>query len=956
MMSPQNVQNIKALYAKLAILIALLLSLNSSHDTRAQNHPLQKLTISTATTSSTTIVRPDHQPLLELLLAQVLILQQKIIAPASESGGGEASSNVPPPPVPGAGDERGSGGTGATRPTVSITAPAESSTVTGTVTVVATATSSTGIAGVQFKLDGVNLGAEDAAAPYTAVWDTASSTNGMHVISAAARDTAGNLATIAVVVTVSETVSLANLSAVPSHTSVGIKLTWEASSKSAVNVERWADGSTPETITTITGTSEFLDTSVQANRFYNYRVSSGTVHTNTMTAVLSDTSQPFVCPAIPLVPANLLGVDRTESFESPNGKVISFTIRAPIRILTQVDVPPCGTKAGCSDYDDIKNAIATVITAGGGTVQLAAGDYHLYHPVYANIAITNAKDLILAGAGQSGGIPLTHLYLNNVSTSTVAVGIQVSSSERVLVKDVSIDWDVVNAIPGIVHDAGSNEQRFDVQDPSYYIPAPANPPNAFNVTGYNLETRTYTQATGARLGVSGPFNSNFANDHRYYYLLKGSHHFPDGATAIAYVKTGAALRAASSSDISFEGVHVYGGGGPGIIFGPDGRGLRLSNFKITRKPDSLLKPGEKPRLVALFGDSDANGSRGGILIENSEFGFIDDDTFYNRGFAGQLSAVHSTSEVEITNRWSPVPHTRTSNDVLMFSDPQTLAPISNIWPTAGEWTLKKTQDASGADVWKWTVPFSPAIPELAYYQGLPPGRLPIVSEPRYAGPDFIIRNTCSHDNHGRIFAQAVNGLIENNVFGNSYYGPIELNTFPTLLSDGPGPGNIIVRNNKIIGCGYGSTDRDWLGKSNGKRQTGWARAAILVSAISSTGFVPEQGYPNRSLQIMDNFISNTPGLAISILGARDVKVRGNTIVDANAIPFEPDFDKDYCGLKSQGYQKSGANQPWCLAKLATKGAIMVAHSMNVELSANTFLGTSEGVFVDPGSTIGITQQ
>jgi hypothetical protein len=750
--------------------------------------------------------------------------------------------------------------------------------------------------------------------------------------------------------------SLVILRAVPSHGSVGIKLTWEASPNVAVNIERWIDGSTPGTIGTLTGKSEFFDPEVQANRIYYYRVSSGSVHTNTVTAVLSKTSEPFICPAISLVPANLLGVDRNESFEGPNGKVVSFTIRAPIKNTTKIDVPPCGTTAGCSDYENIKRAIAAIVTADGGTVQLGTGDYHLYPPTYANIAITKARDLVLAGAGQSDGIPLTHLYFNNVSTLSLAVGLQIDSSERVLVKDLSIDWDVLNAIPGIVRDAGSKEQHFIVQDPSYYIPDPENPPNAFNLTGYNLETRTYTQATGARLGMSGSFNPNFVNDHEYYYLLKGPHYFPDGATAIAYVKTGGALRVASSSDTSFEGVHVYGGGGPGIIFGPNGRGLRLSNFKITRKPDALLKQGEKPRFVALFGDSDANGSRGGILIENSEFGFIDDDTFYNRGFAGQLSAVHSTSEVEVTNLWSPVPHARTSDDVLMFSDPQTLAPISDIWPTAGAWTLKKMQDANGADVWKWTVPFSPAIPELASYQNLPPERLPIVSEPRFAGPDFIIRNTCSHDNHGRIFAQAINGLIENNVFGNSYFGPIELNTFPTLHSDGPAPGNIIVRNNKIVGSSYGTTDRDWMGKSNGKRQTGWDSAAILVSAISSTGFVPEQGYPNRSLQIIDNFISNTPGLAIAILGAREVKVSGNTIVDANAIPFEPDFDKNYCGMKSQGYQKYGANQPWCLAKVAAKGAIMIAHSKNVELSKNTFLGTSEGVFVDTASTIGVTQQ
>src|SRR4029077_9491837 len=55
-----------------------------------------------------------------------------------------------------------------TAPTVTVTNPAQGATVAGTITLSATAADNIGVAGVQFTLDGVNLGAEDTAAPYQA--------------------------------------------------------------------------------------------------------------------------------------------------------------------------------------------------------------------------------------------------------------------------------------------------------------------------------------------------------------------------------------------------------------------------------------------------------------------------------------------------------------------------------------------------------------------------------------------------------------------------------------------------------------------------------------------------------------------------------------------------------------------------------------------------------------------
>jgi hypothetical protein len=93
-----------------------------------------------------------------------------------------------------------------TAPTVAITAPAGGSTVSGTVNVTANASDNVGVAGVQFKLDGVNLGAEDPASPYSIAWDTTAASNASHTLTAVARDAAGNATTSAsVTVTVSNT-------------------------------------------------------------------------------------------------------------------------------------------------------------------------------------------------------------------------------------------------------------------------------------------------------------------------------------------------------------------------------------------------------------------------------------------------------------------------------------------------------------------------------------------------------------------------------------------------------------------------------------------------------------------------------------------------------------------------------------------------------------------------------
>jgi len=98
-------------------------------------------------------------------------------------------------------------GSSPTPPTVSVTSPASGATVSGTSTVSANAADDVGVVGVQFKVDGANLGVEDTTAPYSVAWNTTTIANGSKTLTAVARDAAGNVTTsAAVTVTVSNSV------------------------------------------------------------------------------------------------------------------------------------------------------------------------------------------------------------------------------------------------------------------------------------------------------------------------------------------------------------------------------------------------------------------------------------------------------------------------------------------------------------------------------------------------------------------------------------------------------------------------------------------------------------------------------------------------------------------------------------------------------------------------------
>ncbi len=124
-------------------------------------------------------------------------------------------------------------------PTVSMTTPANGAAVAGSaVTVSATAADNVSVVGVQFKLDGVNLGAEDTTNAYSISWNSSVAADGPHTLTAVARDAAGNTATaVAVGVTVDNTPPVISTVSAASITAVGALITWATNEASNSQVD-----------------------------------------------------------------------------------------------------------------------------------------------------------------------------------------------------------------------------------------------------------------------------------------------------------------------------------------------------------------------------------------------------------------------------------------------------------------------------------------------------------------------------------------------------------------------------------------------------------------------------------------------------------------------------------------------------------------------------------------------
>jgi chitodextrinase len=173
-------------------------------------------------------------------------------------------------------------------PVVAVSDPVAGSTVSGsTVSICATASDDVGVVGVQFKVDGVNLGNEDTSSPYSIIWNTTSATNGNYIITATARDAAGNIGVAApVVATVNNQIVINNPPLISSVSAINTSsnsatITWTTDIPSTSQVEygkTTSVGSASALHPTLTTSHQVILTGLSKSTTYYYRVKSASVN------------------------------------------------------------------------------------------------------------------------------------------------------------------------------------------------------------------------------------------------------------------------------------------------------------------------------------------------------------------------------------------------------------------------------------------------------------------------------------------------------------------------------------------------------------------------------------------------------------------------------------------------------------------------------------------------------
>jgi len=191
-----------------------------------------------------------------------------------------------------------------------------------------------GVVGVQFKLDGANLGTELATAPYSMSWNTTTVSNGAHTLTAVARDAAGNTRiSTAVAVTVDNAPPV--LSAV-SSSSVGassatIRWTTDEASDSRVEYGSTAAYGQVTALASALVSSHSVGLSgLSASTVYHYRVKSrdaaGNLATSAdatfTTAMPPDTTPPAVSITAPAAEAIVSGTITVSASATDNVGVV----------------------------------------------------------------------------------------------------------------------------------------------------------------------------------------------------------------------------------------------------------------------------------------------------------------------------------------------------------------------------------------------------------------------------------------------------------------------------------------------------------------------------------------------------------------------------------------------------------------------------------------------------------
>lgn len=549
---------------------------------------------------------------------------------------------------------------------------------------------------------------------------------------------------------------------------------------------------------------------------------------------------------------------------------------------------------GGSDWKAFSAALAACRKQGAAKLLIPKGRYVFTDPKIlaqpgGHLLFKDLSDLTLDGQG-------SELVFHHIRS-----GFQFRNCQRLLIRNLSIDWDIRLASPGTIEEEPGGGKVLRIPD-AFPITAETPVGTMSAVSEYDLKAHRWVmngqeayylqdvKQVRPQVFSSPSFNGltpgrTFVLRHHVY----SAHAFDFGGRG--------------NSDLAFEDITVLAS--PGHCFVGYGceRGFRLSRCRIVR-------PDDPSRLISVAADGSHFGAtRGDILIEDCDFSLQGDDSINIHGAWLRTTITPAGRLLTLTSRWFHAAYVDSGDELK-------LCHAANLEEYGRVRVVNVDRDEK-AKVMRVTVD-----------RDLPAGAVKddYVANLDRASPNFIIRNNYFHDHRARgMLIQARRGLIESNRISRVMAAAIQMTTDANYWQEGYGCENITVRGNTLEGCNNAGWERGPSGRHMGCIN-------LIVDTTAGLGSFPV----HHDIVIEGNTIRDTPGLAILVSSARHVVIRNNHVIDGNTQPF--------------GNAGTTIDAP-------PQGAIMVTRASHVIVGGNRFSGktaTSPFVFVDSRNTQNVT--
>jgi len=382
-----------------------------------------------------------------------------------------------------------------TPPTVSITSPSPGASVRGAISIAASASDNVGVAGVQFKIDGANFGAEDTSAPYGVSWDTSASANGSHTLTAVARDAAGNTTTsVAVTMTVDNSAPTAAIAS-PSAGAIvagAITVTGTATDNIAVaGVQFKVDGAALGAEDVTAPFAAAWNTATASNGSHTLtavaRDAAGNTTTSAAVTVTVDNSAPAAAITSPAAGSLLIGAITVTADATDNVAVAGVQFRVDGAALGAEDVTaPFSVAWDTATASNGSHTLTAVARDTAGNLTTSAG---------IAVSVDNGAPVVsvtspVAGSNVSGSIAVSATATDNAAVAGVQFRLDGAAlGAEDTVAPYSVDWDTTTTTNGshvlsaVARDTAGNTSTSinvtvnvvnDAAPPAVAITSPAN--------------------------------------------------------------------------------------------------------------------------------------------------------------------------------------------------------------------------------------------------------------------------------------------------------------------------------------------------------------------------------------------------------------------------------------------------------------------------------------------------